>query len=112
MLKGKQSGAVSGVTITDEVITAIVTKEAEAVEGVAALVPCPKKGAFSSGKKSVIIASDGDEIALCVCLKVKRGRAIPQIAYEVRECVKAAVEGITGRTVTRVDVTVAGIDLS
>ena len=50
-------------------------------------------------------------IALRIAVVLKAGKAIPAASQDIRARVKDAIELMTGFTVTKIDVTVAGVSL-
>lgn len=106
---------IGGLVISDEVIASIALNAAKDVEGVAGFAVRPpdvhsllKMG--ESPLKSVRVWSSDNDIKLQVYIYIKENQKIPTIAAEVQRNVKTAVQSMTGRVVTKVNVSIAGID--
>ena len=98
--------------ISEEVIAAIAINAAQEVSGVAdmAIRPNDIRGLMgNSAVKSVRVLNTEDETALDVYLNLKQGVRIPDVAGEVQHSVKVAVQSMTGKPVTKVNVHVMGI---
>ena len=100
-----------GIRIANDVIAAIANKSASEVPGVFSM-----SGGISDvfGKKmSKGIKVDADEknTKIDVNIIVEYGVRIPDIAFEIQNRVKKAVESMTGLVVTEVNVHVQGVNL-
>jgi len=60
--------------------------------------------------KSVKVWSGENDIKLQIYIIIKENRKIPAVASEVQRSVKSAVQSMTSRVVTKVNVSIAGID--
>lgn len=103
--------------ISEEVIGAIAVNAAKDVEGVAALLPRPAdvRSALRIGDgvlRLVNIAAVDSEIKIHLYIKLKSGAKLPLVCEKVQTRVKDAVQSMTGRVVSRVDVSVLGIDFT
>ncbi len=111
----KTDNDLGGLVISDEVIASIALNAARDVDGVAGFAARPpdvhsllKIG--ESPLKSVKVWSGENDIKLQVYIIIKENRKIPAVAAEVQRSVKSAVQSMTGRVVTKVNVSIAGID--
>ena len=102
------------INISEEVLSAIAAAAALEVEGVAGL----GAGAGSDvsamvSRKSLIknirLSMENDDVCVGVAVLVKYGHVVPDVAREVQEAVKSAVENTSGLNVVGVNVTVAGV---
>ena len=99
--------------ISEEVISAIVTQAAVEVEGVYGLsdIPISMKEYILLAKKprAIKIAMNGGTAGITVGLCLRSGYKIKRIAEQVQQEVKAAVQSMTGVTVSKVNIYVAGV---
>lgn len=100
--------------ISEEVLATIAANAAKDVEGVAALGSRPadlyttfKIGADASRKVAVTM-TDYD-IRVHVYVDLVTNAKIQEVCRNVQTAVKEAIQNMTGRVVTRVDVSVTGI---
>lgn len=105
---------IGGLVISEEVIASIALNAASDVEGVAGFAPRPpdvhsllKMG--ESPLKSVRVWSGDNDIKLQIYIFILENQKIPIIAAEVQRSVKNAVQSMTGRVVTKVNVSIEGI---
>lgn len=106
-----ENGEGEGIRIANDVIAAIANKAASEVPGVFSM-----SGGISDvfGKKmSKGIKVDAGEKStkIDVNIIVEYGARIPEIAYEIQNRVKKAVESMTGLKVLEVNVHVQGVNL-
>lgn len=101
--------------ISEEVIASIASTAAAEVAGVAGMAnrPADLRGiiAPSSAAKSVRVVNNENETVLDVYLNLKQCARIQETASQVQHDVKVAVQAMTGKPVTRVNVHVAGMAL-
>ena len=102
------------INISEEVLSAIAGAAAMEVEGVAGLGS--GTGADVSAvvnrkalNKSIRLDMDNDEVSVGIAVLVKYGYVVPDVAREVQEAVKSALENTSGLNVVCVNVTVAGV---
>lgn len=105
---------VGDIRIADEVICIVASLAAQEVSGVLGM-----SGGFTDGlnhlmgkensSKGVRIKFEGKLVNASVYLIVEYGACIPEIALEVQEKVKEAIEGMTGYDVQFVDVHIEGV---
>ena len=103
------------IKISDEVIATITSVAASEVDGVSGLMgSIAGEIALKFGKKNINkgikVTSDDKEAVIDINLIVKYGVKIPEIAWEVQESVKKAVESMCGLTITKVNIHVVGVE--
>lgn len=103
------------VHISEDVITELAKRSLATIEGVQAGSPglASKLGLGRKSTEGVRISVDekpeGSEITVDAYVMVKYGLRIPDIAWDVQECVKKQLEELTGYLVKAVNVNVQGI---
>lgn len=102
------------VNISEEVLSAISAAAALEVEGVAGLGTGFGGEATTavnrkSLSKSVRLDVENDEVSVGIAVLVKYGFVVPDVAKEVQEAVKGALENSSSLNVVCVNVTVAGV---
>ena len=103
------------IKISDEVIATITSVAVAEIEGVSGLMgSIAGEIALKFGKKNINkgikVSSDDKEAVIDINIVVKYGIKIPEIAWEVQENVKKAVESMSGLVVTKVNVHVVGVE--
>ena len=108
------NNALGTIRIADEVVSIIAGLAATEVEGVAGM-----SGGISGGiaeilgrknfSKGVKVEVGEKEAAIDLYIIVKYGVRIPDIALNVQEAVKAAIENMTGLSTVEVNVHVQGV---
>lgn len=117
-MNNQRATAPSGsLVISEEVIASIAVNAAKDIDGVAALVPRPVdvRSALRLGEgvqRFVTIAAADNEIRIHLYIRLKSGAKLPVVCDKVQSSVKDAVQSMTGKIVSRVDVSVMGIDFS
>ncbi|MEG0978781.1 MAG: Asp23/Gls24 family envelope stress response protein [Oscillospiraceae bacterium] len=107
----------SGLVISEEVIASIAMSAAEDVEGVSSFAtrPTDVQTVFKVGGKSlkhVKVTTIDNEIKLHLFINIANNAKIPVVCSAVQHAVKNAVQSMTGRIVTKVNVSIAGIDFN
>lgn len=100
--------------ISEDVIATIASTAALEVAGVAGMAqrPADIRGIMGSGaSKSVKVVNNESETVLDVYINLKQGARIPDVAGAVQQQVKVAVQSMTGKPVTKVNVHIAGLVL-
>jgi len=105
----------SDLIISEEVIATIAANAAKDVEGVAGLGnrPTDINTAFKIGAENLKHASvtfTDYDIKLHMYVTLTDTAKIQTVCSDVQNAVKAAIQNMTGKVVTRVDVTVTGVD--
>ncbi len=102
------------INISEEVLASIAAAAALEVEGIAGL------GTNLSGDmaavvnrkslaRSVRLDMEQDEVSVGIAVLVKYGHVVPDVAREVQDAVKSALENTSGLQVVCVNVTVSGV---
>ena len=104
------------VQIADEVIAVIAGLAATEVDGVCKMSgnitnEIVSKLGMKNLSKGVKVTSDGEQVSVVLNLILNYGVSIPKTSKEVQEKVKAAIENMTGLTVTEVNIRIAGIQM-
>ena len=100
--------------ISEEVIATIASTAAMEVPGVAGMAqrPVDIRGFMgSAAAKSVKVINNESETVVDVYVNLRIDARIQDVAGEVQRSVKTAVQSMTGKPVTKVNVHVAGIVL-
>lgn len=113
----RTSAPAGNLVISEEVIASIAANAAKDIDGVAALLPRPAdvRSALRIGdgvRRLVNIAAVDNEIKIHLYIKLKSGARLPLVCEKVQGSVKDAVQSMTGRIVSHVDVSVLGIDFT
>ena len=105
----------NGIKISDDVIATIAGKAASEVVGVYAM-----SGGFAGGitevfgkknlTKGIKVDSIENKLKIDVNIIVEYGARIPDVAYELQNKIKTALETMTGLTVEEVNVHVQGVN--
>ncbi|MDR1733510.1 MAG: Asp23/Gls24 family envelope stress response protein [Oscillospiraceae bacterium] len=107
---GERSG---GLIISKEVLAAIAVTAAKDVEGVGCVVPClPEFLRFLPGNAAarfVRIAGGDTELIIDIIIKLKTGAKIAPVCTKVQNAVKSSLQNMTGKTVNKVNITIAGV---
>ena len=105
------------IKIADDVVSVIAGKAVSEISGVAGMA-----GGFAGGisevfsgknnlSKGIKVDVGEKEVKIDVNIIVEYGARIPDIAFEIQNRVKKAVETMTGLTVTSVNVHVQGVNI-
>ena len=106
-------GDAGGLVISQDVLAAIAVTAARDVEGVSAIVPrAPEVPRFIKGEhlRFVKLAGNGTELIIDLSLRLNAGAKLSAVAAGVQRAVKDALQGMTGKTVTRVNIRILGVD--
>lgn len=105
----------SGIKIADDVVSVIAGKAASEVEGVYGM-----SGGFAGGitevfgkknfSKGIKVDVQEQDVKIDVNIIVEYGARIPDVAFEIQNRVKKAVENMTGLNVVEVNVHVQGVN--
>lgn len=105
-----------GLVISEEAISTIVTNAAGDVDGVVGFSNRPKDIVSTIKKGSlkvmapVRITQDGDDLDISVCINIAIGKKIQPVAEEIQKVVKDAVQNMTGKLVSKVNVIIASVE--
>ena len=113
----KKENSTGGLVILEEVIAAIALNAAKDVDGVAGFATRTPdvRSILKIGDgplKSVRVWAGDNDIKLHIYIIIKDSKKIPTVACEVQRNVKNAVQSMTGRVVTKVNVSIAGVDFT
>lgn len=105
----------SDLIISEDVIATIAANAAKDVEGVAGLGtrPADVVSALKIGSgdsKHVGVKSTDFDIKVHMYVKLNSNAKIQTVCSDVQKAVKTAIQNMTGKYVTRVDVTVTGVE--
>ncbi len=102
--------------ISEEVLSSITINAAKDVDGVASFSNRPvdvvstiKKGSLKV-MSPVRIIPDGENMNISLYINILPNKAIKTVAVNVQKAVKEAIENMTGKEVSKVNVIIAGID--
>lgn len=110
----EQENDVGSVTISDEVVAVIAGVATAEVKGVSSMSGTLAGGiAEILGKKNmgkgVKVTIDGNTTTIDLHITVVYGAKVPEVAWEIQEKVKKAVESMTGLTVDKVNIYIEGV---
>jgi len=112
IIKTKSGTAKGSCVISKDVIATIACSAALEVDGVSSMAQRPtnlRELMNSAAEKSVKVTLDGDATALDVYVNLFSGRRIPDVCAQVQQNVKAELQSMTGKPITRVNVHVVGV---
>lgn len=99
--------------ISEDVIASIACTAASEVAGVAGMAsrPADLRGliAPSTAPRSVKVLNTENDTVLDVYINLRQGARIQETAAQVQKSVKVAVQSMTGKPVTRVNIHVEGM---
>lgn len=97
--------------ISEDVIATIASTAALEVPGVAGMATRLELRNLmnSTAPKAVSVINNEQETIIDVYVNLKAGVRIPDVAGEIQRHVKSAVQSMTGKPVTKINVHVAGI---
>ncbi|MBD5466894.1 MAG: Asp23/Gls24 family envelope stress response protein [Lachnospiraceae bacterium] len=104
------------VKIADDVVAMIAGLAASEVEGVSAMVgnitnELMSKVGMTKLTKGVKVEITGREVRADIAVMLEYGYNIPATSQKVQEKVKAAIENMTGLTVSDVNIRIAGVNM-
>lgn len=105
-----------GVIISEEAVSSIVTNAAKDVNGVTGFSNKPDDVVSTIKKGSLKVVSpvrvfqDGDDLDISVYINIASGIKIQPVAEEVQRVVKEAVQNMTGKLVSKVNVIIASVE--
>lgn len=108
--------AKGSLTISEEAISSIVINAAKDVDGVTGFSnkPADVVTTIKSGSLKVMspvrVTLDGDEIKVFVYINIAISAKIQPVAEKVQKVVKEAVQNMTGRLVSKVNVIIASVE--
>lgn len=108
-LKRHTSGSIK---ISEDVIIKIAETAACEIEGTALKAQRPGSGGISALRKPIRVRIIGESAAIHLDIAVADGYNAVSVAESVQKSVKSAVQNMTGFTVTKVNVNVAGVSFT
>ena len=110
----KEAGVLGDIQIADDVIAIIAGLAATEVEGVAKMYgnitnELVGKLGMKNLSKGVKVAVTPEDVKVDLSLELKYGYSVLEVSNKVQEKVKQALETMTGLTVSRVRVRIAGV---
>ncbi len=101
------------IIISDEVIAAIAANAVKDVEGFSAFSSKgPGLSAGADTAKSVKVTAMDNDVRLHIYIRVKSGTNIQAVSTAIQRSVKNAVQSMTGKVVSKVSVSIQGIDFN
>lgn len=100
--------------ISEDVIASIACTAASEIPGVAGMAkrPTDLRGIVSTAApRAVKVTNNEHETVLDVYVNLKQGAKIQETAAKIQQSVKSAVQSMTGKPVTRINVHVEGMVL-
>lgn len=101
-----------GIFISNDVIASIAANAAKDIEGVSGFAV--KTGARTAGSadisKAVKVLSQDNDVKIQIGIRVKNGVNLQAVSIAIQRSIKNAVQSMTGKVVTKVNVAVQGID--
>jgi len=109
-------GSLGEVKVADEVVSIIAGYAATEVDGVSAMAgnitsALMSKVGMKTLSNGVKVYVEGEQIRADLAIIVDYGYSIPGTSKKVQDKVKAAIENMTGLTVTDVNIRIAGVAL-
>lgn len=105
-----------GLIISEEAVSSIATNAARDVDGVvgfsnrpADVVSTIKKGSLKV-MSPVRIVQDGDDLDISIYIVIANGKKIQPVAEDVQRVIKDAVQNMTGKFVSKVNVIIASVE--
>lgn len=113
-----QENSKGGLIISEDVIASIACNAAKDVDGVSGfsnrpvdIVSTIKKGNFKV-MSPVRIMEDGDTLVINIYINLSSEAKITPVAERVQSSVKDAIQNMTSKVVSKVNVIIAGIDFN
>lgn len=112
----QEDNSMGTVKIADDVVAMIAGLAASEVEGVSAMVgnitnELMSKVGMTKLTKGVKVEITGREVRADIAVVLEYGYNIPATSQKVQEKVKAAIENMTGLTVSDVNIRIAGVNM-
>lgn len=101
-----------GIFISNDVIASIAANAAKDVEGVSgfAYKSVNRAGSASDISKAVRVVSQDNDVKIQIGIRVKNGVNLQTVSLNIQRSIKNAVQSMTGKVVSKVNVAVQGID--
>lgn len=101
-----------GIIISNDVIASIAANAAKDIEGVSGFASKTAGRAAGQGdtSKSVRVISQDNDVKIQIFIRVKNGVNLQTVSTAIQRSIKNAVQSMTGKVVSKVNVAVQGID--
>lgn len=101
-----------GIFISNDVIASIAANAAKDIEGVSgfALKTGTRTAGAADSAKAVKVLSQDNDVKIQIGIRVKNGVNLQAVSMAIQRSIKNAVQSMTGKVVTKVNVAVQGID--
>lgn len=101
-----------GIFISNDVIASITANAAKDIEGVSgfAYKSVNRAGSASDISKAVRVVSQDNDVKIQIGIRVKNGVNLQTVSLNIQRSIKNAVQSMTGKVVSKVNVAVQGID--
>lgn len=101
-----------GIFISNDVIASIAANAAKDIEGVSgfAYKSVNRAGSASDISKAVRVVSQDNDVKIQIGIRVKNGVNLQTVSLNIQRSIKNAVQSMTGKVVSKVNVAVQGID--
>ncbi len=115
MAANERTAESGGIIISDDVIAAVAANAVKDVDGFSGF-SCKAPGLLSgmlqkeNTAKSVKVTAQDNDVKVHVYIRVKSGTNIQTVSTAIQRSVKNAVQSMTGKVVSKVNVSVQGID--
>ncbi len=115
-MDNEREEGIGEIQIANEVVAAIAGISASEIEGVETISGGMKNelvGKFGTKKnaKGVKVVVNDNEAEVDIAITMKYGYSIPEASAKVQDRVAQAINEMTGLNCSRVNVTIAGVDL-
>ena len=101
-----------GIFISNDVIASIAANAAKDIEGVSgfALKTGTRTTGAADSAKAVKVLSQDNDVKIQIGIRVKNGVNLQTVSMAIQRSIKNAVQSMTGKVATKVNVAVQGID--
>lgn len=101
-----------GIFISNDVIASIAANAAKDIEGVSgfACMSVNRTSGTSDVSKAVKVFSQENDVKIQIGIRVKNGVNLQTVSLNIQRSIKNAVQSMTGKVVSNVNVAVQGID--
>ena len=101
-----------GIFISNDVIASIAANAAKDIEGVSgfALKTGTRTAGAADSAKAVKVLSQDNDVKIQIGIRVKNGVNLQTVSMAIQRSIKNAVQSMTGKVVTKVNVALQGID--
>ena len=111
MEENKTVDNIGNLVISEDVIASIALNAAKDVEGVSSFAARTPDVHSIFKLKSVRVLPSDNGVKIYIHVNITPGTKIPKVASEIQKNVKNAVQSMTGKMVSKVNVSIAGMDI-